>query len=413
MKFEKKQEKNIITYTFNVEKKEFDDFYEKTLTDLSKQVKVDGFRENHVPKDVAEKHLDPSAVLYEAAERCIRHFWLDTAEKENIQAINQPRIELTKVAKGDELQFTVEYETLPEIKLPDYNKIAKTVKSNEIKVEEKEYQDALNWLLQSRSKISQKEGKSKKGDLIEITYHCKEIEDDKDKKDRFILGKGHYIKGLEDQLIGLEKGDEKKIKVPHPTEKDKEITLDLKVESVQIVETPKLDDDFAKTVGFKNQKELEENIKKGLEDEKQMAEKHRKRTEVLEKIAKETKVDLPESLIEKENTGLLENLKQRVSQELKISFEEYLKQVKKTEEEVKQEFKKVAEQRVKQLLVLAQIEKQENIVVSDKEIKDKINELASQYPDKEQALKEMQSSNARFYVEDEMKRDKIFEKLGC
>jgi trigger factor len=413
MKFEKKQEKNKITYTFTVDKKEFDDFYETTLTELSKQVKVDGFRENHVPKDIAEKHIDPSAVLYEAAEKCIRHYWLDTAQKEDIQAIDQPRIELIKVAKGDELQFTVEYETLPEIKLPEYAKIAKTVKSDEVKVEEQEYKNALNWLLQSRAKIAQKEGKSKKGDLIEITYHAKDIEDDKEKKDRFVLGKGHYIKGLEDGLIGLEKGEEKKIDVPHPQEKDKTITLDVKVESVQTMDTPKLDDEFAKSVGFKDQKELEKNIKDGLTQEKEMAEKQRKRTEVLEKIAKETKVDLPECLVERENNGLLENLKNRVTQELRISFDDYLKEVKKTEEEIKEEFKKIAEQRVVQLLVLAQIEKQEDIKVSEKEIKDKINELASQYPDKEQALKEMESSNAKFYVEDELKREKIFNILGC
>jgi len=413
MKFEKKQEKNKITYNFSVDPKEFNEFYDKTLEDLSKQINVAGFRKNHVPKDIAEKNINPENVLYEAAERCIKHFWIETAQKEEIQAIDQPKIELLKVAKGDSLEFKVEFETLPEIKLPDYEKIAKSIKSKEVKVEEKEHQEALNWLLQSRAKVSQKQDKAKKGDLIEITYHCKDIENDKEKKDRFVLGKGHYIKGLEECLIGLQKDDQKNIEVPNPQDKEKKLIIDLKVDSVQTIDIPKLNDDFAKSVGFKDQKDLENNIKNGLEKEKEMAAKQGKRTEVLEKIAEQTKMELPESLIERENKGLLENLKNRVSQELKISFEEYLKQVKKTEEEIKKDFKKVAEQRVKQLLILSQIEKQEKINVSDQEIKDKINELASQYPNKDEAMKEMEGSNARFYIEDELKRDKIFEKLGC
>jgi len=158
---------------------------------------------------------------------------------------------------------------------------------------------------------------------------------------------------------------------------------------------------------------LEKSMRNGIEQEKKMAEKQRIRTEVLEKIAKETKVDLPQVLIEREKEALLQNLKNRVSYELQTTFDDYLKQVKKTEEEIKKEFEKVAKERVKGFLILHEIEKKENVVVVEDEIDKKIEELAAQYPDKDKAREDLKNSDARYYIEDELKRDKIFSILGC
>jgi trigger factor len=96
-----------------------------------------------------------------------------------------------------------------------------------------------------------------------------------------------------------------------------------------------------------------------------------------------------------------------------MSFEQYLTQVKKTEEEVKKEFKKIAEQRVKIFLILNQIEKDEKIEAGEDEIDERIAEILKQYPDQEQAKKEIESSQTRLYIADEIRRGKIFKLLGC
>lgn len=413
MTYEKKQEKNKLIYNVVVEAEEFDKYYDEALICIAKEIEVDGFRKGHVPVNIAKSHVNPSDVMTHAANDCISAKWIEIVVKENIEAIKEPNVEILKMAKGNPLEFNAEVEVLPEIKLPDYKKIAKDVPKTEAKVEEKEFKDALNWLVQSRAKFFQKDGKAKKEDLIEITYSIKDIENDKEKKDRFILGKGHYIEGLENQLIGLVKGDKKEIEVNDPKNKEKKIILSVVVDSVQKMEVPEMNEEFAKSVGFESVKKMEEDIKSGIEKEKQMSEKQRIRTEVLEKIGKETELEVPQILIERENEALLKNLKNRVSYELQMTFDDYLKQVNKTEEEVKKEFEKVAQERVKGFLVLHEIEKKENINITEDELNAKIEELANQYPDKEKAKEEMKSSDARYYIEDELKRDKIFNLLGC
>jgi len=413
MTYEKKQEKNKLIYNIVVEAEEFNKYYDEALAHIAKEIEIDGFRKGHVPLDIAKSHVDSSHILSHAVEDCISAKWFEIVSKDNIEAIKEPNIEVLKMAEGNPLEFKAEVEILPEIKLPDYKKIGKETPKKEIKIEEKEYEDAMNWLVQSRAKFFQKDGKAEKGDLIEITYNSKDIDDNKEKKDRFILGKGHYIEELEDELIGLSREDKKEIETKDPKDKKKKIILNVVVDSVQKMEIPELNDEFAKGVGFDSVKKLEENIRNGLTQEKEMSEKQRTRTEILEKIVKETKIDVPEVLIERERDALLQNLKNRVSYELQMTFDDYLKQVKKTEEEVKKEFEKVAKERVKGFLVLHEIEKKENIVITENELSKKIEELAGQYPDKNKAMEEMKNSNARYYIEDELKRDKIFNVLGC
>ncbi|MDD3032664.1 MAG: trigger factor [Candidatus Pacebacteria bacterium] len=412
MTFEKKQEKNKLIYNVTVPADEFKAYYNDALSEFAKEMEIDGFRKGHAPIEVVKSKIDPAHVLSHAVEDCIQAKWFEILNQENIEAIKEPSVDVLKMAEGNPLEFKAEVEILPEVKLPDYKKIGKSVSIKEIKVEEKDIKEALKWLVESRAKFFQKEGKAEKGDLIEITYTFKDVEGDKDKKDRFVLGKGHYLEGLEDALIGLGREEKKEVQVVDPKEK-KKFVLNITVDSVQKMEVPELNDEFAKTVGFDSVKDLEENTKQGLNQEREISEKQRRRTEVLEKIVKETKVEVPETLIEREGKALLQNLKDRVSYELQMPFEQYLKEVKKTEEEVSKEFNKVAVERVKGFLVLHEIEKMEKVTVTEEEIDKKIDELAANYPDKEKVKEDMKKGNAKFYVEDELKKEKIFNLLGC
>jgi len=412
MTFDKKQEKNKLIFNIVVPAEEFKVYYDEALAEFAKELEIDGFRKGHAPIEVVKSKIDSSHVLSHAVEDCIEAKWFEIVNQENIEAIKEPSIDVLKMAEGNPLEFKAEVEILPEIKLPDYKKIGKSVSIKEIKVEEKDIQEALKWLVESRAKFFQKDGKAEKGDLVEITYNFKDVEGDKEKKDKFILGKGHYLEGLEDALLGLSREEKKEVEVTDPKEK-KKIVLNITIESVQKMEVPELNDEFAKTVGFDSVKDLEENTKQGLNHERELSEKQRAKTEILEKIAKETQVEIPETLIEREGKSLLQNLKDRVSYELQMPFEQYLKEVKKTEEEIAKEFNKVAVERVRGFLVLHEIEKLENVTVSEEEIEKKIDELAASYPDKEKVKEEMKKGNAKFYVEDELKKEKIFNILGC
>jgi len=391
---------------------DFDNYYAQALSEISKEVELPGFRKGKAPEKMVEEKLNQATVLSEAAEAAIRDNWMKILKETGAEAVSSPKVEIVKIAKGNPFVFTAEFEVLPEIKLPNLESVSKGIKREEVKVEDKEVEDTLEWLRQSRAKFSNKEAAAEKDDLVEFVFRCTTIENDPDKKDRIVLGKGHYLKGMEDALAGMKRGEEKDFET-ETTDKKKE-TIHVKVESVSKMELPEINDEWVKTLGsFSKVDDLKEDIRKGIKQEKEVAEKQKQREQAIQKILEKVKFEAPSVLVEREVGYMIDNVKSRVASELNMPFEEYLSQIKKTEDEVRKEFGKIAEDKVKGFLVLHQIEKDEKIEVSDKEIDDKIEEMINSYPDKESARKNMDRDHLKMHIEDEMKREKIFKLFGC
>ncbi len=391
---------------------EFENYYTAALSEISKGVELPGFRKGKVPEKMVEERLSQEGVLSEAAEAAVRDNWIKLVKESKVEAISQPKVEIVKIARGNPFVFNAEFEILPEIKLPDLKSIK--IKKEEIKIEEKEIEDTLNWLRQSRAKINKKDSAVETGDFVEFTFSCPSIENDPEKKDRIVIGKGHYVKGLEDALLGMKEGEHKHFETENPQDKKEKIEICVNVDSVNTMELPEINDEWVKTLGkFTDVNSLKEDIKKGITEEKEIAQKQQRREEVVKKILEKTKFEAPQVLIEREVGFMVDNIKSRVNSELQISFEEYLKQIKKTEEEIKKEFEKIAGERVRGFLVLHQITKDEKIEAGEEEISQKIEELLSQYPDKEAARKNMDMEQAKMYIEDELKREKIFKLFDC
>jgi trigger factor len=125
----------------------------------------------------------------------------------------------------------------------------------------------------------------------------------------------------------------------------------------------------------------------------------------------ETKSEIPEILIETEKKRMLEDLKNLVAERLKISFEEYLKKIKKEEKELLDSFLNEAEKKVKIALILREISKREKIEVSEEEIQGAINEFLKNYPDLEKAKKELDLENLKSYYEEVIRNEKVLKML--
>jgi len=391
---------------------DFENYYTQALSEISKEVEMPGFRKGKVPEKMVEDRVKQEGVLSEAAEAAIRDNWIKLVKEAKIEAVSQPKVEVVKVARGNPFIFTAEYEILPEIKLPDLKSIQ--VKKEEIKIEEKEIEDTLNWLRQSRAKVTKKEGAVENNDFVEFAFSCVSIENDPEKKDRIVVGKGHYVPGLEEALLGMKEGEHKHFETENPQDKKEKLEMCVNVVSVNKMELPEINDEWVKTLGkFTDVESLKADIKKGITEEKEIAQKQQRREEVIKKILEKTTFEVPEVLVEREVGFMMDNIKSRVNSELQISLEQYLTQIKKTEEELKKDFKKIAEERVKGFLVLHQITKDEKIEAGEEEINQKIEELLNQYPDKEMARKNMDMEEAKMYIEDELKREKIFKLFDC
>ena len=392
---------------------EFSTYYMSALKEFSKEAELPGFRKGKAPENMIEEKINPADLLSEAAEYAIRDTWIKILKESKLEAVSQPNVQITKIAKENPFVFTLEVDILPEIKLPDLKTIGKDLKKEDIKVDDSEVEDAIRWLRQSRAKFTVKETGAEKEDLIEVSY-ITDLKDDKEKTDRFVIGKAHYLQGMDDALIGMKKGEEKEFEIENPQDKIAKIKVKAKVLEIKKIELPELTDEWVKSLGqFDNISALKEDIKKGITQEKEMALKQAQREQVIKILLEKTSFDAPESMVIREKEGMIENLKQRITQEMGVTFEQYLEQIKKKEEDVLKDFEKVAKERIRGYLILRQIEKDEKIEIKEEEINQKIEEILSQYPDKEQARKQIDMDQAKMYIEDELKREKIFNILGC
>lgn len=420
-----------VEIEFELTEEEFKHYIEHALEHLKRHVKVDGFRPGHAPAKIAEERIGKENLLMEAGDIAVRETYLKYMQENNLEPISQPEVSIIKIAQGSPFIFKAKISVLPEIELPDYKEISKKVirqsTEKEISVSGQEVQDALNYLQKTRAKFTLKNEPAQKTDFVEIEYQSKDIDNNKQLKDKFILGEGGFMKGFEENIEGMKAGEEKEFAVKFPADSarkalaGKAIDFKVKMISVQKMELPEINDEFAKSLGiFEGLSVLRTNIKDGITMEKNEAEKQRKRGEILDKIREtaeeKNSFEIPEILVNYEKDRLLENLKQQIIQNIKISFEEYLVTIKQTEEGLKENFTKEAEKKLKNFLVLREIGKREKIEVSEKEIDEELKKTAEYgKTDKpfDAAQGKFDTEQFKEYTKRAIFNEKVFQKLTC
>lgn len=414
----RKLEKSEIEIEFEIPAQEFEDFIEKATFDLGKNLKIKGFRKGKLPKAIIEKEIGREKILKEAAERAIRENYLKVILENNLEVLGQPEIKILKLAPGNPLLFLAKVAILPEIQLPDYQKIAREVKKREILVKEKEIEEALIWLQKSRAKFSQILRPAQIGDFVEIEYSSPQIENGKIQKDGFLLGQGHLIEGFEEKLEGMVAGEEKNFLLKFPAKHfqknlaNQEINFKVKMTSVKKVEFPEIDDQFARSLGnFEDLNSLKERIREGIKMEKEILERERIHQEILEKIASQISWQIPQILIEAEKNRMIENFKKAINQKFQIDFKDYLARINKTEADLRESFQIEAERKIKNFLILQEIAKKEKISVLPEEVEVKINNFLKNYPDIEKAKKELDLENLKSYYEEVIRNEKALQLL--
>jgi trigger factor len=395
---------------------DFSPYYEKAFLSLSKEVEIPGFRKGQAPRTLIESNLNPQKVLIEAATLSVDDLWpmaVADLAKQKMEVISQPEIDLLKLAQGNEFVMSAEFEILPEIILPDYKAVANKVEKKEVKVEAKEVDETILNLQRSRAALTEKPEPARNEDFVEISFASPEIEEGKERKDAFILGKGHYPKEFEDSLAGMSAGEEKEVDFTSDKDKTKTLKVKVKMAAVKKFQLPEATDDWVKSLGnFENLENLKTNIRDGIKEEKEHAEKERQREEFLVELSKTVQADLPQVLLDKETHQMMHNAKDQIAANLNITFEEYLKQINKTEADMEKELGEVAKKRVKNFLILREITKKEGVEADAKEIEDRLNEMLSYYPDLKAAQKEVDIDKLSSFAEDEIKQEKAFKALG-
>ena len=415
-----KSKKEIIA---SLNQKDLLPFKEEALKELNKDLQINGYRLGKAPLSIAENHL-PSLKVYEKmASLAIEQIYPKIIKEKKIQAIGYPSINITKIIPDQEVEFKAEVSVIPHIEMPDYQEIIKKIpkaKKETLVIEEKEIEQAFIWLQNSRASLEKVNRPAKKEDIVTIDYQIKEdknlIENGEDKDYSFILGKGNFIPGFEDNLIGMKSGEEKKFELVVPKDwaqknlQNKKLTINVSLKEIKTKQLPSLDDKFAQSVGeFKSLEDLKKNIREGLLLEKKQKETEKWRLEALEKITTETKADLPEILVQNEIEKMIKELKAQLDK-MQLPFEKYLEQIKKDEKELRKELQELAEKRVISALVLREIASIEKIEVSEKEIEEKVNEILKQIPETEKK-ENIDKNNLKEFALGIIRNEKVFQIL--
>lgn len=365
---------------------------------LSQRAAIHGFRPGKAPYDIVKQSLGEIKILEEALQSIVEKNYHLAVTAEKVDTIGMPEITIEKMAPGNDFVFKAVAALLPSVKLADLSKI--DAKKKEIAVGDKEIQDILENLRKMQATEVIKEGAATKEDKVEVAMNMSidkvGVEGGQAPKHQVYLSEGHYIPGFADKLLGMKKGEEKEFSLKFPDEHyqkhlaGKNVDFHVKVNDVYSIEYPEISDELAIKLGQKSVESLKEILMTNLKQEAQSKEDQRIEAELLEKVILASEFsEIPDVLVTSEKQKMFYELKNSL-QEQGIEFEKYMKDLKKTEEEIAEDFAERAMTRVKAALISRQIAKENNIKVEKEELEKEIEAIRVTYkndPKVEEALK--------------------------
>jgi len=333
----KKLPKSEVEIEGELESEIFENYYGKALKKIGEGLELPGFRKGKAPEAVIISKIGEMRVLEEMAELALSEHYPKILEDQKIDAVGRPEISITKLARKNPLGFKIKTAVLPEIKLPDYKKIAKKVLT-QINKEEKPLE------------VSEKE--------------------------------------LEDTIMDIRKSRAPKMQMKdHVHKEGEEHAHDA------AGELPEFTEEFVKGLGpFENIEDFKNKLRENIKLEKQNQEKEKTRLKIIEGVMAETAVEIPEVLTESEVSKILYRMESDISV-MGLKFEDYLKHLNKTKEDLRKEFRKDGEKKAKLSLVLNEISKAEKLVADPEQIAKEVAVILEHYKDADPERAQMHAEN--------------------
>ena len=366
------------------------------LEGLKNQVKINGFRQGKVPMGHLKK-LHGKQAMAEIVNEYISQRTGEVLKERSEKAAQQPEISMTEdeaeaeeiLAAKKDFEFSMSYEVIPEINVPELEKIK--IERPVAEVSDEEVQEQLEKIAESGRPYEEKKGKAEDKDRIIMDYLGKidgePFEGGADNDAQLVLGSGMFIPGFEDQLKGTKAGDELVVKVKFPEDygaahlAGKDAEFDVKVSKVEAPGEITIDDELAKKLGMEDADKLREAVRGQIEGQYTSFSKSKVKRAVLDELDSKTKMELPEKMVEQEFSNIWDQMTQELERAGKTFKDEDT-----TEEEAKVEYRSLAERRVRLGLVLAEIGEKAEITVSDDEMQAAVYQQLQQYPGQEEQV---------------------------
>ena len=409
--------KNLKEIVIKVEGEKWEKALDKAFQKANAKAKIDGFRPGKAPKNIFLKHYGVESLFMDASNYCVEDAYNQMIEEnKDLEIAAQPVLDIRSIdEKYIEYVFTITLK--PEVKLGKYKGL--DVKKETVKVTKKEIEESIDHMREHYKENVVKEGKVENGDIAVIDFEGFKdgvaFEGGKGENYSLEIGSNTFIPGFEEQLIGMETGEEKDINVTFPEDyhaedlKGAPVVFKVKVNEIKEVKVPELDKEFFEDLGMEgidSKEALEAQVKENITASKEAKAEDKYIEDLLAEIAKTTEVDVPDTMINDETERMIEHFSQNIAMQ-GISIEQFYQYTNSNKEALKEQYKEEALKRIKYRLILEEVIKVEKIEVTDEEVENEVEELAKKYNMTKEEVKKQYGENLD-YIKYDLEVKKAF-----
>ncbi|MCC0629644.1 MULTISPECIES: trigger factor [unclassified Clostridioides] len=383
-----KKEGNKVTLKITVDNNKFEAAVNKAYNKSRNKYNIPGFRKGKAPRIVIETQYGKGIFYNDAIEILFPEVYPEAIKELDIDPIDNPDLDIEEISKDNGLVMVLNVEVKPEFELGNYKGIE--IAKVENTVSDEDVEAKLQEMVEKNARLVSVEDKAlEDGDTAIIDFEGFEngvaFEGGKGENYNLVIGSNTFIPGFEEQLVGKKAGEEVEVNVTFPEEyhsqdlAGKPVVFNVKINDVKVKELSTLDDEFAKdTSEFDTLDELRADVRAKLEEEAKNKADAETRNSVVEKVAENTEIEIPEVMVQHQIDNMLNELNYQLQYQ-GFGLQQLLEMTGRTMEELREERKEDAKKLVKSSLVLEAITKAEGIEATEEEFKSELEKMASAY----------------------------------
>ena len=405
-----KLEKNEVLLTIEVGAEEFAAAVEKAYHQKRREISVPGFRKGKAPRNLIEKMYGEGVFYSDAIDNCWFDAYKAAVQEQELRVVGEPAVELVGEVTKEGFTFTAKVPVYPEVTLGQYKGLS--APKAEVKVLAADVNARLKEMAERNSRMVSVERAVTMGDTAVIDFEGFDqgvpFEGGKGENFSLEIGSGSFVPGFEDQLVGMNAGEEKDIDITFPEQyheglAGKPVVFHVKVNEVKAKEVPAIDDEFAKDVSeFDTLKELKADLKKKITAERKETAEKAFEDALMAQVAEGITCDVPDAMVESQARHFLDNFRMQLQQQ-GISYEQYLEITNADPAQMLEQAKEPALRQVRMDLAMTAIIEAEKIEASEAEVEKEYADMAEKYGMDVETVKKYLTPDM---VEDQIKSQK-------
>ena len=406
---------NKVKLSFDIDAAKFDEAMGKAYIKVRGQVAIPGFRKGHAPRKMIENMYGEGVFYDEAFELIFDEVYGPAIDENKLEVVDRPQVDIQQIGTGKNLQFTCEVFVKPDVTLGEYKGV-EVKKEHTLVTEDDVNAEIEKERNKQAAEVSVDDRAVAEGDTVNLDYSGSvdgvKFAGGTAEGQTLKIGSHTFIPGFEEQMVGMNIGEEKDLNVTFPTEyhapdlAGKEAVFHVKVNSITETQLPALDDDFAKDISeFDTLDAYKADVRAKLEAQAAERDNNAFTNAVIEKVMANATVEIPDAMVERQIDSMVRNFEARLAQQgLKLA--DFMKYTGQDEKSFRNQYRDQAEKSVRANLVLEAVENVEKFEATEEEIDAEIEKFAKQIGQNVEDLKKNLTEGDREYFKADVIRDK-------